>query len=218
MGNVMDERIRDLGEFVAKHIAGENAQQYHDNPERYMDEVLIPYNMCVIELLTGTECMKKKNDITFKSVRKLPTTEELSRIITLINNWEIGNMKHFKNLVKAVQEVDTLGAMPIVPEVTKPISQKDFDNLVKSALKRVISIVDLIAFVNIGIQKEAYEMKKKMYVGLGVAATLGITVLGYMWWKNRKDDIVCSEEFKDAYDESDNDSDEVPVNVESVEE
>ena len=217
MSNVMDERIKDLGEFVQKHVAGENAQQYHDNPERYMDEVLIPYNMCVIELLTGTECMKKKNDITFKSVRKRPTTEELSRIIMLITDWEIGNMKHFKNLVKAVQEADTLGAMPIVPEVTKPISQKDFDNLVKSALKRVISIADLMAFVNIGIQKEAYEMRKKMYIGLGVA-TLGITVLGYMWWKNRKDDIVYSEEFKDAYDESDSDPDEVPVSVEAVEE
>lgn len=189
--------IGELREFVTAHVSGGHSK-YADKPKEYVNNVLVPYNLSIIEMLTGTEAVAtNETHISFRKKNPLPNGEELAMILLEITRWESGDHL-YEDMVKWLMENDPMGCLPVVNMRAdgKALSQDDFDLDMNKGLKRILHYTDFLHLVCLGVhQREAWNMKRRIMLGAIAVAGASIGYLGYRWWTNRKADATIPEEF-----------------------
>lgn len=176
---VFEKRLNDIREIVEDHYTGEHMK--YNNARDYIQNVIIPYNVAVIEALMGKEFSHNKNGIVLKKNNPLPTTVQLATI--LLQTTKFDSMSNqYDEIVRNSEENDSPYTLDITP-TTKPFSRSEINELMTALLTRVLTSRDFMKIALLGkIQRTAYLKKKRMLLGIAIPIVLG----GIGWFFSNK--------------------------------
>ena len=210
MRNNVDAKIAEIHEFVEKHVKGEHIKHY--DAATYMQEVILPFNASVIEVLMGRTPVldDKTGSFKLKGRRAVPNKLQLMNLMK-----EVLAFDSVRNIyeVNEKSDMELRGVLNVTP-FTNPLSEKELNVLIGGLIGSDLGSKDFAQIAMLGeIQHAAFFKKKVMLTGIiSVLAAIGIAFF-YGKYKSKKvtDEEVIEEE--PAVEEStDVDPDDVIVN------
>ena len=203
----MKTKLASLNEFVEKFVGGE-LDQYTTNLKEYKENILIPFNASVIEIVIGKEFTKKNDEYVLTKHLKLPNADQLSDVI-LMFMWFSEHAKNFDSLFGAQDGMEC--KLVSMPPMTA-MNNKDFTAYMRTMSLKRLTIEDLHEICKRGaIQRQSWDRNWRLFYGL-----VGIVLIGGAAFYAAKRMKELSAEVEE-YEVTDYDLDDLDDDLDAVE-